>query len=1338
MGKRGWRALSALVLTFALAAGSIAPGIAATPPAPGSTAGEDSAFLAPGTEIPELDDELEAQLLLRDQAFISARLAGSAPLSVDQAVALRKAAADQAKLLKNPPSPGPSTFTGAWSALGPNPIVQVQRSDNAFAAQSGRIGALAIRKDGTFILGAAQGGIWTSINNGGTWVPRTDNLTSTAIGAVEVAPSNDLVVYAGTGEGALSGDSYFGNGILKSTDGGFTWSHVSGDFFFGVSTSRLAVDPGDPNHLYAAILRGRGGDRRTSPPIHSTFGIWESHDGAATWTLLKAAPAGSLGATDLRLDPRSPTTLYASFWSDKIYKSTDAGATWTPIMNGLPTDANFAAGLTRFNLGLSHPAGAANPTLYTGFDWVDTAGHHHAARLFKSTDAGANWVEAGHGAGLDSVVDYCGTQCFYDNIVETDPTNPDIVYAGGNFGYTLFIPSGGIFRSDDGGATWKNIGWDLHPDFHALAFDPNDSNKVLLGNDGGVYYSTSRGGRTAPETSPCVAGPDAAACLNRTTWVNKNGTVNPATAGVTGRTGLQIAQFTSIGVVPSTLVAPGAQSLRYWGGTQDNGTLRKSVNSGTWFDMTSGDGGQVVVDQTDHSSCGGFGACFVYGTFFGISLYRITDGGAGFFTRRSILSGINQSDRAEFYIPVALNQLNTNQLFTATFRLYRTDNAKAANAADVHFKTISPDLTSGCTGAAPNGARGCFISAIGIGGGTGVYTGSDDGLVFFSPDAMVSDNPTWTRLDLHSQGAGDKHSLPARPVAWIAVDRSNNRVAYLGYNGFNAATPHQPGHVFKTADAGQSWTDISGNLPDSPVNSLTIDPSFPNTLYAATDVGPMVTYDGGAHWAQLGTGFPIVAVDQVDFDSYDRVIGAGTHGRGAWSLIDSVSAPALVLSKVDSGRLVRGGSNIDYTLTLRNIGNAPATGVTITDPIPADTSFVSADAGGVNNGGVVTWSGLSVPFNSSVSVHLTVKIDPGIKAKVSSIVDDGYSATSAQGPSATGSPVVTPIAPLFRFTLAPASQLDGARVGSSVNYKVTLSNTGFNADSYNMSSSGGTFPVSFLDSTCTTPLTTTATVASGSSTDVCVKVSVPTGTADSTMSTATVTATSVGNPALSASGTVITKAVAVDTLVVDDDSFSTTPVDVQHFYTDALTAAGKSFQVWDLGNDKNLPLNYLKSFKFVVWFTGNSFPSPLGPYESELKAYLDAGGNLFLSGQDLLDQSAGTTAFVRDYLHVTWDGSETQNDKATKHINAIAGTLTDGLASVAYNNAVLGNDFEDQITPNGTAQPIFTDDSGQPDALSFSGGFKVVFLAFPFEGYGAANDSTGRTALINRVYAFFG
>ena len=1322
MGKRGWRALSALVVTLAVALAAAAPGFADTPAPSGSTAGEDTATLAPGTVVPEQNDELESQLLLRDQAFISGRLAGSAPLSVDQAVALRKAAADQARVLKNPPPAGPTTFSGNWSPLGPNPIVQVQRSDSAFAAQSGRIGALAIRKDGTFILGAAQGGIWLWNPTSKTWSPRTDNLPSTAIGALAVAPKDDNIVYAGTGEGALSGDSYFGNGILRSTDGGATWTHVSGDFFLGVSTARLAVDPNDSNHVYAAILRGRGGDRRVSPPVHSTFGIWESHDGAVTWTLLKAAPAVSLGATDIRLDPQNPLTIYASFWSDKIYKSSDGGASWNPIMSGLPADADFAAGLTRFNIAISHPAGQG-AVLYTGFDWVDTAHHHHAGRLFKSTDEGASWVEAGHGTGIDSVVDYCGTQCFYDNVIEADPNDPNVVFAAGSFGYNLSPPSGGIYRSTDGGATWKNLGWDLHPDFHALAFDPNDPAKILIGNDGGVYYSTSRGGRN-----------NAGDALKAVTWQNLNGSVAPSNGAVTGRTNLQIGQFTSVAVVPSMLVPAGAQSLRYWGGTQDNGTLRKSVNSQTFFDMTSGDGGQVVVDQTDNNSCG-FGACFVYGTFFGVSLYRITDGGAGFFTRRPILTGINTGDRSEFYIPVALNQLSTNQLFTATYRLYRTDNAKAPNAADVQFKAISGDLTSGCHGAAPNGARGCFISAIGIGGGTGVYTGSDDGLVYFSPDAMVTDTPTWTRVDQHSLGAGDKHSLPNRPVAWIAVDRSNDRTAYVGYNGYNAATPHQPGHVFKTTDAGQSWTDISGNLPDNPVNSLTIDPSYPNTLYAATDVGPLVTYDGGAHWGPLGAGIPAVAVDQVDLDTYDRVIAAGTHGRGAWSVTDSHSVPGLVVSKVDSGALVRGGSNIDYTITLRNIGNATATGVTISDPIPANTSFVSADSGGVNAGGTAKWSGLSVPSAGSVVVHLKVKIDPGLKSGVQSIVDDGLEATSAQGPSTSGSQTITPIAPLYRVTLTPASQLDGAHVGKSVTYNVTLDNTGFSADSYKMSSSGGTFPVSFFDATCATPLTTTGSVASGGSTSVCVKVDVPASAADGATSTATVTGTSAGSSAVSASGTVITKAVAVDTLVVDDDSFATSPVDVQKYYTDALTSAGKSFQVWDLGNDKNLPLNYLKSFKYVVWFTGNSYPSPLAPYERELKSYLDGAGNLFVSGQDLLDQSGGTTTFVHDYLHVTWDGSETQNDKATANVRGVPGTLTAGVGTVPYNHSVLGNDFEDEITPNGSAQVIFTDDNAQPDGLSFSGTYSVVFLAFPFEGYGSAAQ---RTDLINRVYAFFG
>src|SRR6266508_5680579 len=166
--------------------------------------------------------------------------------------------------------------------------------------------------------------------------------------------------------------------------------------------------------------------------------------------------------------------------------------------------------------------------------------------------------------------------------------------------------------------------------------------------------------------------------------------------------------------------------------------------------MAGGDGGQVLVDPTDFH--------YVYGTYFGISPYRITDGGNSFFVNQGITRGINLGDRSTFYVPWVMNQLDPNQLFLGTFRLYRADNAKAPAAGDVTWKAISPDLTSGCTGIAPNGARGCFLSAIGLGGGQAVYTGSEDGFVYLSTDAQVNSNPTWTRLD------SKRKTLPNRPV----------------------------------------------------------------------------------------------------------------------------------------------------------------------------------------------------------------------------------------------------------------------------------------------------------------------------------------------------------------------------------------------------------------------------------------------------------------------------------------------------------------------------------------------------------------------------------------------
>jgi uncharacterized repeat protein (TIGR01451 family) len=1297
----------------------------------GGSTPDDTPIVNPGAQPLEFNEEDEERLLESDLSFISNRLAGDRPLTLAQAGQLRSAAAHQAQLIRKEgvPTAGPTSFTGAWAPLGPNPIVQGLRSPDPnglqrFGAMSGRIGALAIRpSNGQFILGAAQGGIWLYDAGSGTWSARTDDLPSLSIGALAMAPSNDAIVYAGTGEGALSGDSYFGNGILKSTDGGQTWAHVSGDYFIAVSVSRLVVDPNNPNHLYAAVLRGRGGKQRTTPTLHSKFGIWESTNGAATWTLLKEAKSENNGATDLEIDPQNPSILYASFWQDAIYKSNNGGQSWSPIMNGLPAVSGSGLAATRYSIAISHPAGQL-AVLYAGFPSLHDG--NNVSTVWKSTTEGASWFELPTGEGADSVEDYCGAQCSYDNVIEVDPTNPNILFAGGQFNYG--IGSGGIFRSDDGGQTWKNLGYDQHPDFHAFAFNPANPAQVIEGNDGGVWYSNNRGGR-----------PNQSDPLSAVDWISLNGDIaticpipsdpticGPYGAGVSHRSNLQIGQFTSVATVPQV-------PARFWGGTQDNGTLRKSGGGPQWFDVASGDGGQVLVDPTVDTSVPGCVApfapsCYVYGTYFGITPYRFSNGGSAFFSNAYIRNGLNLNDRSEFYIPFTMNLANTSQLFLGTYRLYRTDNARAASAGDVKWNIVSPDLTSGCAGAAPNGARGCLISAIGAGGGTAVWVGTDDGLVWVSPDGQTASSPTWIRLD--------QKGLPKRPVASIAVDRSNWRIAYVAYNGFSPATPGLPGHLFKTIDGGKHWANVSGNLPDSPLNSIVLDPSYPNTLYAGTDVGPFVTYDGGFNWNALGTGFPIVGIWQLDFTPGNaegkRVLAAGTHGRGAFSMTDGTAVPALVVSKVDAGIPVGPGTTLDYTLTVRNIGNAAATGVTVTDPVPANTSFVSADNGGSASNGKVTWRGLTIAAGGSVTLRFSVSIANALKKKIATITNDGITVTSAEGPGTTGSPTTTNIAPPYAVDVTPASQSGAARAGDSVSYQLTIRNLGFNADSYDVTATG-TYDAHVYASDCLTALTTTSSVSPGGTTGVCVTVDVPASAAQDDSDTTTVTATSVASPGVSDSASLVTNAVTKSTLLVDGDLDIP---DVQSYYTTALTSAGVDFAVWDLSADGNLPVGLLNAYTNVVWFTGNAYPAPITPYEADLTSFLDGGGRLLMSGQDILDQAAGTTDFVHDYLHILWDGSETQNDKATAAVHGVAGTLSDGIGAVPIDHSVLGAAFEDRITPIAPAVGNFTDDSTAFDALQVdSGTYKVVFLAFPFEAYGTAGD---KADLATRVFTYFG
>jgi hypothetical protein len=354
---------------------------------------------------------------------------------------------------------------------------------------------------------------------------------------------------------------------------------------------------------------------------------------------------------------------------------------------------------------------------------------------------------------------------------------------------------------------------------------------------------------------------------------------------------------------------------------------------------------------------------------------------------------------------------------------------------------------------------------------------------------------------------------------------------------------------------------------------------------------------------------------------------------------------------------------------------------------------------------------------------------------VTSILNDHIAVSSAQHASTSSSPHITPIAPAHAVTVLPSTQTDGTRVGQSLDYPVHLRNLGFSADSYTVGVSGNSFSTTVLDPTCTTALVTTPTVASGASTDVCVRVTVPAAAADGTTDHATVTATSVAAPSVSGSGTVNTIAVAVDTLLVDNDNNNP---DVKAYYQTALTDSGTPYSFWDLSADKNLPQHYLNAHKNVVWFTGASYPGPLLPYEAGLKAYLDQGGRIMVSGQDILDQAAGTTAFVHDYLHVSWDGTEAQNDLPTANVKGVTGSpVSNGIGTVPLNLSVLnGAQFSDEITPVAPATPAFTDDNTQSDGLSVdTGGYKVVFLAFPFEEYGTAPQ---KADLVTRVLGFFG
>jgi photosystem II stability/assembly factor-like uncharacterized protein len=365
----------------------------------------------------------------------------------------------------------PDVHAQQWTHLGPAPIT-------GFQGATGRISAVVCHPTNPdlYFVSGADGGVWRTSDGGGTWTPLTDNMPTQAIGAIAMDPTNPSILYAGTGEAVFANHSRYGLGLYKSLDGGDIWQHLAESTFAGRCFSKIIVSPQNTSIVYASITQAGGFPQRAAAKNHPQAagprGVFRSADGGHTWALLPNLP--DLCITDLAMDPQDSSTLYAAAGyifgdvGNGIYKTTDAGQTWTRLTTGLPAEI-----FGRISLAVAPSMSSRVYALITR-PASATGGSASARGAYRSDDGGQTWARIGNGPDQSSYG-------WYLSHVGVHPTNPDTVFMGG---LTLV-------RSTAGGGTWSNI-TPPHVDQHAIAFDA--AGRLVAGCDGGVYRSANLGG----------------------------------------------------------------------------------------------------------------------------------------------------------------------------------------------------------------------------------------------------------------------------------------------------------------------------------------------------------------------------------------------------------------------------------------------------------------------------------------------------------------------------------------------------------------------------------------------------------------------------------------------------------------------------------------------------------------------------------------------------------------------------------------------------------------------------------------------------------------------------
>lgn len=672
-----------------------------------------------------------------------------------------------------------------WVSLGPAPI-----TSNGY---TGRIAAVAASRTtpGKVYIGAADGGVWRSLNGGASWTPIADGLPTTAIGAIAMDPTDDNVLIVGTGEANFANHSRYGVGIFRTADGGLTWQHVGASEFAGRCFSKIVVAPSSPEVVYAAVTTAGGfpalAAAKGHPGANGPVGVFKSVDRGVTWTQVGVGgpPGGlpALSATDLAVDPTNADVVYAAmghiFGSTQngIYKSTDAGTTWTKLAGGLPVS----------NVGrISVAVAPSNPNrMYALVTNPADAAGNNAGTLggFRSDNAGATWTTVPVGS-IQS------TYGWYLSHVSVHPTNADVVFMGGLE----------LRRSSNGGTTWSTV-TPPHVDMHAMDWD--SAGGVLSGNDGGIFRSTNLG----------------------STWL-------PLNAGL----GIiqHYAGFSTHPTDPNIML----------GGMQDNGSVIRNAGGTAWTFVSGGDGGWTQINQGNPQ------IMFTESQGTG-NLYRSTNGGGSFATSAT---GIVTSDRNCFMPPHLADPNNAARAIYGTHRVYESLNSGASwapisgdltggGSAAIRSLAIAPSSSSYVYAATNDGRvlvsrdRGVSFSLVATGNPgwprctreLAVHPSAPEtvylaGARFGVPHVRRSINggTTWTTLD------GD---LPDVPVNTVGVDaRPATPVLFAGADD---------GLYVSASDGGQ-WRRFGCGLPAAPVIDVQIDTGRERVVVATQGRGVWV------------------------------------------------------------------------------------------------------------------------------------------------------------------------------------------------------------------------------------------------------------------------------------------------------------------------------------------------------------------------------------------------------------------------------------------------------------------------------------------------------------------